>query len=129
MTTGHCLSCLQHKTQLKIPLQLPKGHKTVSVLICSLKNVCGQFTKPGHFFKSPRCKIGAPRRIFTYSPENIWGTIGCVTEGVFVKQRNLNVWPSQSFENRKLNFLFWLLGGIHSNVSMVGFIVSTMGKH
>ena len=44
----------------------------------------GQFTKPGHFFKSPRCKTGGPLRTFTYLPENIWGTTGCVTEGVFV---------------------------------------------
>ena len=59
---------------------IAQGHKTVSVRICCLQNVFGQFTKPGRFFKSPRCKIGAPRRIFTYLPENIWKTTGCVTE-------------------------------------------------
>ena len=45
----------------------------------------GQFTKPEHFFKSPRCRIGAPWRIFTYLPENIWGTTWCVTEGCFAE--------------------------------------------
>ena len=86
MTLGHCLSCLWHdKTQLKTPLQLSKGYKTVSVLICSLQNVFGQFTKPWHFFKSPRCKIGALRRIFTYLPENICGPQGVITTLTKVK--------------------------------------------
>ena len=95
MTLGHCLSCLwQDKTQLKNSLQLPKGHKTASVLICSLQNVFGQFTKPGHFFESTRCTIGSPLKVFTYLPENIWGATGCVTEGCFLRPRVTSVNPS-----------------------------------
>ena len=82
---GNDLSCLwQTKTQLKISLQLPKGHKTVSVLICSLQNVFGQFTKPGHFFKSSRCKLGVPRRIFSYLTRKYLGGHWVCYRGVLV---------------------------------------------
>ena len=58
MTFGYCISCQrprQDKTQLKILHEVPNGHKTVSMLICGLQNMFGQFTKPRHFFKSPWC--------------------------------------------------------------------------
>ena len=86
MTLSHCLSCLWHgKTRTKILLQLPKGHKTVSVLTCCLQNVFGQFSKPRHFFKFPRCKIGAPQIIFTY-PTIFGGPPDVLQRGVILAQ-------------------------------------------
>ena len=82
-TFGHCLlACLWHdKTPLKIPLQVPKARKQFLCKFAACKMCLGNSAKSGRFSKSPRCKIGAPRRIFTHLLENIWKTTGCVTEG------------------------------------------------
>ena len=62
---------------------MPKGHKTVSVLICSLQqNVFGQFTKHGRFFKSPQCKIGAPREFLLIYPKILGRPPGVLPRGV-----------------------------------------------
>ena len=83
MTLGHCLSCLWHdKTQLKIPLQLPKGHKNVSVLICSLQNVFGQFTNPGTFSSLPGVKSVLPGEFLHIYPEIFAGPPGVLQRGV-----------------------------------------------
>ena len=79
LSQGHCLSCLwQDKTNTtqNFPLIAQRPQNSFCANL-----VFGQFSKPGHFFKSPRCKIGAPRRIFTYLPEKYLGATGCVTEG------------------------------------------------
>ena len=65
------LSCLWHdKTQLKILLLLPKPQNSFCANL-QLAECVWAVHQIRALFQVFRCKIGPPRRIFTYLPENI----------------------------------------------------------
>ena len=77
VTFAHCLSCLgMINTAQNSPLIAQRPQNSFKMFAkCVLA-----IHQTRALFKSPWCKIGAPRRIFTYLRENIWETTGCVTE-------------------------------------------------